>query len=246
MTHPRHEKTQPESFQAPLEEAVFEEAFESAPYGLAVLTARGTIVRGNRSLCQMLGFSRGELQALSCAHIIHADDYPTENEQRRRLASADIGRYELVLRCVRKNGETIWVRLAVSATVRKAAASYLVAAVEPASSPVSEAWRTTDDPWLRQFGDAALAAVHEIGNTLTPLMLNAEMILEHAGKRELRESAQQVFKAARRIAFTLRRMRGVQDFPKVAYVGDHRLLDLRLLEPPASESSGQDQGPPPE
>jgi PAS domain S-box-containing protein len=236
----RREKNLPEPV-APVEEPLLAEAFESAPHGLALLTARGRVLRANRSLCQMLGFSRGELQALSCAYLIHADDYPTEDSQRQRLAAADIGRYELVLRCLRKNGAPIWVRLAVSSTLRKTnGEAHLVAAVEPTTSPVAKARRTSEDQWLRQFGDAALAAIHEIGNTLTPLMLNAEMILEQATRKELRDSAQQVFKSARRIAFALRRMRGVDDCPKVAYVGDDRMLDLRLIEPPRAESSGQD------
>jgi PAS domain S-box-containing protein len=236
----RPEKNLPEAT-SPVEEPLFAEAFESAPNGLALLTACGRVLRANRSLCQMLGFARCELQALSCAHITHPEDYPTEDNQRRRLASADIGRYELVLRYLRKNGDPIWVRVAVSSTVRKGnREAYLVAAVEPTPSPIVQARRTNEDQWLRQFGDAALAAVHEIGNTLTPLMLNAEMILEQARRKELRDSAQQVFKSARRIAFALRRMRGVDDCPKVAYVGDDRMLDLRLIEPPQAESSGQD------
>jgi hypothetical protein len=92
---------------------------------------------------------------------------------------------------------------------------------------------TLPGDWLlRQFSDAALSAAHEIGNSLTPLMLNTEMILEHAKKRELRDSAHEIFKAARRIAFALRRLRGIEDGPAVAYVGQHRMLDLRLISPP--------------
>lgn len=203
---------------------------------MAVLAADGGVIRANRSLCLMLDFTRAELEALGCAHMIHSDDLPTECEQRRRLAAADIGRYELVLRCVRKDGTAIWVRLAVSATPRmRGKPANLVAAIEAVPSPSARVHSKAHDKWLHQFGDAALAAVHEIGNCLTPLMVNAEMILEHAGKKELGESAQQIFKSARRIAFTLRRLRGLDDPPVVAYVGEERMLDLRLLAPPHVE-----------
>jgi PAS domain S-box-containing protein len=230
----RPEKKLGRSSTPTLETALFEDAFENAPQPMAVLSSGGNIVRANRSLCQMLGFTRGELQALSCVHVTHPEDFPTESEQRRRLSAADIGGYELVLRYVPKIGDAIWVRVAVAATRHGAGGeTYLIASFEPAQAahvctPAKGDWRRS------QFGEAALAAVHEIGNSLTPLMLNVEMILEHAKKRELRESAHQIFKAARRIAFTLRRLRGIEDGPLVAYVGESRMLDLRLIEPRTS------------
>jgi PAS domain S-box-containing protein len=216
------------------EESLFEAAFDDAPQAMAVLSTSGNVVRANRSLCQLLGFSRGELQALSCVHIVHPDDLATDSQQRRRLAAANIGRYELVLRYVRKDGEQIWIRLAVAAMRRvPGQCTHLIAVMEPVASPAAPA-ATNGEAWLRQFSDAALSAAHEIGNSLTPLMLNAEMILEHAKKRELRDSAHQIFMAARRIAFTLRRLRGIEDRPAVAYVGQNRMLDLRLIAPPCS------------
>jgi PAS domain S-box-containing protein len=225
------------------EATLFEQAFESAPHALAVFAVDGSVIRANRSFCQMLGFTRAELQTLSCARIVHPDDLLTESEQRRRLAAANIGRYELVIRYVRKDGNSIWVRIAVSAAVSGLDNPVtLIAAAERVASPIPKVNGKVDDQWLRQFGDAAMAAVHEIGNCLTPLMLNTEMILEHAKKKELRDSADQIFKSARRIAFTLRRLRGVDDPPAVAYVGENRMLDLRLLTPPGIAQAAEPDG----
>jgi len=241
----RAEKAPGQSLPAGLEESLFEEAFEGAPHAMAVLAPDGSVTRANRSLCAMLDFTRAELEAMSCAHLIHPDDLPTECQQRRRLAAADIGRYELVVRCVRKDGAPIWVRLAVSATPRmRGKPANLIAAIEAVPSPTARIQSSGHDKWPHQFGDATLAAVHEIGNCLTPLMVNIEMILEQAGKKELRESAHQIFKSARRIAFTLRRLRGLDDPPAVAYVGEQRMLDLRLLAPPRDEANPPPTGSP--
>jgi hypothetical protein len=68
-------------------------------------------------------------------------------------------------------------------------------------------------------------------------MLNAEMIIEETKRTDIRESAHQIFKAARRIAFTLRRLRGTQDIQPVAYLGESRMLDLRLVAPPPSHDT---------
>jgi PAS domain S-box-containing protein len=208
------------------------------------MAADGTIVQANRALCQMLGFSSGELQHLNSSDIMHADDLETEAEQRRRLIAADIGRYELVQRFVRKDGQNIWVRISVSATRRPCCEpSYLIAQVESAPLHNSADTGHTHDEWLARFGDATLSAIHEIGNSLTPLMVNTEMIVEQTRRADVRDSARQIFKAARRIAFALRRLRGIQDPHAVAYVGQDRMLDLRMVRPPlppaaADEASG--------
>lgn len=99
-------------------EPLYADAFENAPHAIALIAPDGSILEANRSLCGMLGFSRDELLDLNVSDITHPDDLGTEAEQRRRLASADIGRYELVHRYVRKDRVAIWVRLSVSATRR--------------------------------------------------------------------------------------------------------------------------------
>ena len=88
---------------------------------------------------------------------------------------------------------------------------------------------------LSRFNDATLSAIHEIGNCLTPLMMNTEMIVEQAPRGDVRDLAQQIFKAARRIAFALRRLRPIDDPRPVAYIDQNRLLDLRIVAPPRDD-----------
>jgi PAS domain S-box-containing protein len=217
----------------PVNEPLFADAFENAPHAMAILATDGRIMQANGALCRMLGFSRNELEAMNASDIAHSDDVTTEAEQRRRLASADIGRYELALRYLRKDGEFLWVRLSASATRRNAGEpSCLVAQIEripPHNCPDAV---DLGDGWLTRFGDATLSAIHEIGNSLTPLMLSAEMIVEQSNKKDVIESAHQIFNAARRIAFTLRRLRHIHNGQPVAYVGESRMLDLRMVAPP--------------
>jgi PAS domain S-box-containing protein len=221
----------------PLSEPLFADAFENAPHGMALIAVDGSIMHANGSLCRMLGFTKNELRALNSRDITHADDLQTEAEQNRRLAAADIGRYELVQRYLRKGGEAIWVRVSVSATRRNPPEPVcFIAQVESiAPQDIGEGDGSADAQ--ARLGDATLSAFHEIGNSLTPLMLNAEMIIEETKKSEIRESAHQIFKAARRIAFTLRRLRGTQDIQPVAYLGESRMLDLRLVAPPTPDDS---------
>lgn len=223
-------------------DVVFFDAFENAPHAMALVAADGTLLYVNRALCVMLGFGREELIDANISSITHPDDLPTEWEQRQRLASANIGRYELTQRYVRKLGETVWVRQSVSATRHFSQLVHFVVEVEAVAPPRCPEARDADADSLRDFGDATVLAIHEIGNTLTPLMVNTELIVEQTRNEYVRDFAAEVFKAARRIAFTLRRLRRVDDPHPVAYIGEQRMLDLRML-PPKSGTPPDDSSP---
>jgi PAS domain S-box-containing protein len=221
-----------------LRELLFAEAFESAPHAMALIAVGGRILSANRMFCRMLGFRSAELTELNIAEITHPDDLALDTEQRYRLACSDVGRYELVLRYVRKNREPIWVRASVAATRRISGEPlYFVAEIE--CVPPKKAQKPADLPELSlsRFNDATLSAIHEIGNCLTPLMMNTEMIVEQAPRADVRELAQQIFKAARRIAFTLRRLRPIEDHRPVAYIDQNKLFDLRNVAPPVDKDS---------
>lgn len=184
----------------------------------------------------MLGFRNSELTDLNIADITHPDDLGTDTEQRYRLVRSDIGRYELVLRYVRKNREPIWVRSSVAATRRVSGEPvYFVAEIERVARQRADDAADPEVSFSR-FNDATLSAIHEIGNCLTPLMMNSEMIVEQAPRGDVGDLAQQIFKAARRIAFALRRLRPIDDPQPAAYVDQH-LLDLRLVAPPRDDQA---------
>lgn len=205
---------------------------------MALIASDGRILEANRLLCRMLGFSRNALRALNVSDITHADDLDTEREQRRRLAVADIGRYELTQRYVRKDRVAIWVQLSVSGTRRRLSdAQCLVLHAESIPAPTGNHASDQQDERVARLRKATMSAVHEIANCLTPLMLNTEMILEQSRRSEISDSAHQIIKAARRIAFTLGRLRGIHDVQPVAYVGQNSVLDLRILVPPAETKS---------
>jgi hypothetical protein len=63
-------------------------------------------------------------------------------------------------------------------------------------------------------------------------MISTQLIVEQSTAGEICDSAHVIFNAARRIAFTLRRLRGLKDLQSVAYLGQARMLDLRTVAPP--------------
>jgi PAS domain S-box-containing protein len=211
------------------DEWLFSDAFEHAPNGMALLDSGGDITQVNIAFCKTLGFNRAELLGLAWSEITHVDDIETEAEQRRRLGSGEIDRYQLVQRIIRSDGLARWILLSVS--VRRGSQQspeYYVLQVANAGGHLSVENGASHNGTLDRLGEA----LHEIGNTLTPLMVNTELIVERSKSGEICDSAHVIFNAARRIAFTLRRLRGIKDLRPVAYLGPNRMLDLRRVAPP--------------
>jgi PAS domain S-box-containing protein len=216
------------------DEGIFGDAFEHAPTGMALLDSDGRITHANIAFCRILGFSRTELLGLSSSEITQSDDVETESEQRKRLASGEIDRYQLVQRFIRKGGEATWILLSVS--VRRETSEfpeYYVLHAESAAGHISVDVSAAHDALVDRVDEA----MHEIGNTLTPLMVNTELIVERSKTGDICDSAHVIFNAARRIAFTLRRLRGIKDVQAVAYLGPARMLDLRMVAPPIANSA---------
>jgi PAS domain S-box len=211
------------------DELLFADAFEHAPNGMALLDRDGRITQANIAFCKILGFSRTKLLGLASSEITHSDDIQTDAEQRRRLGSGEIDRFQLAQRFIRKDGEATWVVLSVSVRRRTSEfPEYYVLQVESGAGHLSVEDGAAHDALVERVSEA----MHEIGNTLTPLMLSAELIVEQSKTGDICDSAHVIFKAARRIAFTLRRLRGINDLQAVAYLGPDRMLDLRMVAPP--------------
>lgn len=220
-------------------EVSFADAFECAPHAMALVGEHGTLLHVNRALCLMLGYTHDQLIRVNVSAITHPDDLQTEWGQRQRLARADIGRYKIVQRYVHKSGEPVWVRLSVSAMRRATSQLTCFVVQAEAVGPHCAENYGVDAQYLGRFGDATLAAMHEIGNTLTPLMMNAELIVEQSAGEPISGFAHEIFKAARRIAFSLRRMRKIDDSQPVAYLGPDRMLDLSLIRPRKTDDGAE-------
>jgi len=203
----------------------FADAFEHAPNGMALLDSDGSIAQANIAFCEILGFGRGELLGVGLTKITHPDDADTEAEQRTRLAVGEIDRYQLAQRLIREDGLPTWVLLSASAC-RETSGSpeYYVIQVESAGEHLPIKNGAPPDALTYRVGEA----LHEMGNALTPLMVNTQLIVEQSKSDDIRDLARVIFNAARRIAFTLRRLRDIEVSQSMASPGKGRVLDLRI------------------
>jgi PAS domain S-box-containing protein len=95
-------------------EAMFNEAFENAPIGNAIVDLEGRLIRSNRAFAAMLGRSQEEMTTLSIVDITHPDDLHADLELLRSVLRKERDGYWLEKRYVRKDGSFLYGKLVVS------------------------------------------------------------------------------------------------------------------------------------
>jgi diguanylate cyclase (GGDEF)-like protein/PAS domain S-box-containing protein len=93
---------------------VYQTTFELAAVGIAHITLDGKWLRVNTFLCDMLGFSKEELQARTFQELTHPDDLETDLQLVNELLEGRRNSYSLEKRYLRKNGDVVWGNLTVS------------------------------------------------------------------------------------------------------------------------------------
>jgi diguanylate cyclase (GGDEF)-like protein/PAS domain S-box-containing protein len=92
----------------------FRSIFDHAPIGVAVVSLEGRYLQVNRSLCEILGYTEQELQALTWQEITHPDDLAVSSAYARRIVEGEFPRYHLEKRFLHSDGHTVWASLSVS------------------------------------------------------------------------------------------------------------------------------------
>jgi PAS domain S-box-containing protein len=93
---------------------LFENAFDHAPIGMALVALDGRLLKLNGAFCDLIGYDRAEAGTLDFQTITHPDDLDRDLHLLEQLLAGDIARYRMEKRYVRKSGRIVWVRLSVS------------------------------------------------------------------------------------------------------------------------------------
>ena len=114
-----------------LSEQHFRAYFDRAMVGMASTSPEKEWLEVNDALCEMLGYTREELMAMTWADLTHPDDLAANLVQFDRILSGEISEYSIENRFVRKDGTIVHVRRSPRA-VRKDDGSidYIVAWVD--------------------------------------------------------------------------------------------------------------------
>jgi PAS domain S-box-containing protein len=217
----------------------FGNAFTYSPHGMGIVGLDGRWMRANKSLCEMLGYSAEELQALTVRGVTHPDDAAEDLSLIQGLVSGTSNSYERIKRYYRKDGEMIWVSLAVTAVHdQNGKPMYLIGQVEDITARRELERRSLQAERLAGIVETTIAVAHEMNNVLTVLAMNAELLATDASPDEIPAVAAEILQASNRIAETVKRLRHVADLKSVAYLGDKKMLDLSSKQPKATNGGG--------
>ena len=92
----------------------FRLAFEDAVIGMTLFAVDGHFLKANRSLCDILGYTFAELNALTFHEITHPDDLEIGTRYIRQLLAKEIRSCQFQKRYIHKQGHSIWVLISIS------------------------------------------------------------------------------------------------------------------------------------
>jgi len=93
---------------------LFENAFNHAAIGIALVAPNGMWLRVNAALCNMLGYTEPELLAIDFQLITHPDDLQADLTHVREMLHGERDTYSMEKRYFHQQGQIIWVLLNVS------------------------------------------------------------------------------------------------------------------------------------
>jgi diguanylate cyclase (GGDEF)-like protein/PAS domain S-box-containing protein len=95
-------------------EEQFRSAMEHAPVGMAIVALDGTFMEVNHALCRLVDYDELDLLGKTFQQITHHDDLRSDLDKLALLTAGTIDHYEMEKRYIRRDGEIVWVLLAVS------------------------------------------------------------------------------------------------------------------------------------
>jgi PAS domain S-box-containing protein len=90
-------------------ENYFCKIFNHAAAGIAIIDPMGRFVDCNPAYCDLLGYTAEEILKLNFENVIHSDDIAGNAARLQCLQKEEISSFEIEVRYVRKDGETVWV-----------------------------------------------------------------------------------------------------------------------------------------
>ena len=95
-------------------DSLFQNAFEFAAIGMALVSPEGKWLRVNRAICEITGYTEAELLERTFQDITHPEDLEADLENVRKMLAGEIKTYQMEKRYFHKNGSVVWILLSVS------------------------------------------------------------------------------------------------------------------------------------
>lgn len=174
-TNRRRRKLAEEALRA--SEEHFRTVFDAAPIGIYNADADGRILRANRTIQEMLGYTELELQSLTARSLTHSADVEQSAEMFKDLTTGKIDCVRVEKRFVRKDGGFIWAQVTASA-VRDYLGrfQYNVSLIEDITEKKKMEIQFLRAQRMESIGTLASGIAHDLNNILAPISIAAQLL----------------------------------------------------------------------
>lgn len=115
-------------------EALLDSIIANSPLGISITSLDGRMVKTNKAFCNLVGYSKDELEKLNFRDITHPDDLAEGIKNTRLLLEGKVPSFRMEKRYVRKDGEAVWAQLTSTLLKdEKGQAKYLISQIEDIS-----------------------------------------------------------------------------------------------------------------
>jgi PAS domain S-box-containing protein len=182
-------------------ERLYRSTFDAAPVGIVHVGLDGQWLRVNQRLCDLLGYSREELQSPAVHELMQSEAAAGEAESFRQMAAGTLDRHVIdEKRYRRRGGDYVWTRVNMSVhRDAEARAQHVIAVIEDITE------RRTLEAQVRQankmdaIGQLASGVAHDFNNLLTVILGFAELMIGDAAMAEKQTNdLGEIIKAAQR------------------------------------------------
>jgi two-component system cell cycle sensor histidine kinase/response regulator CckA len=159
-------------------ERLYRSTFDAAPVGIAHVGFNGQWLRVNQRLCDLLGYSRQELQSFAVRDLMRSEEVAGEDEAFRQLAAGTLDRHVVDERQFRRrDGSLIWA--SVNTSIHRDSeghSQHFISVIEDITQ------RRTLEAQFRQankmdaIGQLASGVAHDFNNLLTVILGFAELV----------------------------------------------------------------------
>ena len=230
----------------------FRITFDHAAVGIAHVAPDGRWLRVNQKLCEIVGYSREELQQRTFQDITHAEDLDADLEFVRRVLAGEIQNYSMQKRYIHKNGSVLWIHLTVALVRgRRKEPRYFISVVEDISQRVQLEEQLRQSQKMEAIGRLAGGVAHDFNNLLTVIAGYGQMLASQLPPQDpSRYKAEEICRSADRaaaltsqlLAFSRRQV--VQ--PKVVNMNDlvngmHEMLQRLIGEAISLKTATRDE-----
>lgn len=114
----------------------FRNIMDNAPIGMAMQSLEGKFLQVNRALCEILGYTKEELEKLTFQKMTYPEDLVIERDKMQQLLEGKIRSYQIEKRGIRKNGTITWTQVtrSILRDTITGEPSYLIVQVEDINS----------------------------------------------------------------------------------------------------------------